>query len=221
MFKETIMRNILLAAAAVWSVTAGASMAAPAAGRPPLYLHEPRQVTTRVEEAPLTQAAVTSGDLELHAFGGLGLSGLPGANESSPPHTYSGLCPTACGMTLSKKGSYADLTGFGRIRWNTKMSGFHQIRPLIKLADGTWLVGDHATGVIGPDWLVTEFNTADLRWIKFDMERKVTVGLFLPKVDLSRVEEIGYVDLMRGSGHGQGGWSDIGLIEVYAGSSPR
>jgi len=35
------------------------------------------------------------------------------------------------------------------------------------------------------------------------------------KPDLSRVDEIGYVDLMPGSGHGPGGWIDVAAIEVY------
>jgi len=33
--------------------------------------------------------------------------------------------------------------------------------------------------------------------------------------NLSKVDEIGFVDLTPGSGHGQGGYSDVGWIEVY------
>ena len=36
-----------------------------------------------------------------------------------------------------------DLTGLAKVRWRTKQTGFHYLRPIIKLADGTWLVGDH------------------------------------------------------------------------------
>src|SRR5437773_2068752 len=35
-------------------------------------------------------------------------------------------------------------------------------------------------------------------------------------VDLSKVDEIGFADLMPGSGHGPGGWVDVAQIEVYA-----
>jgi len=108
----------------------------------------------------------------------------------------------------------ADLTGLARVRWNTKMSGFHQVRPVVKLADGTWLVGDQATGSTR-DWLVSEIAFADLRWMKLDIARVVTTGALLDKVDLTRVEEIGFADLMPGSGHGPGGWSDVAQIEVY------
>jgi hypothetical protein len=95
------------------------------------------------------------------------------------------------------------------------MSGFHQIRPIVKLADGTWLIGDQAVGSTR-DWLVSELSFADMHWLKLDVARVVTVGNVLEKVDLSRVDEIGFADLMPGSGHGPGGWSDVAQIEVYA-----
>ena len=34
------------------------------------------------------------------------------------------------------------------------------------------------------------------------------------------MDEIGFVDLMPGSGHGQGGWVDVAQVEVYGGSVP-
>ena len=100
------------------------------------------------------------------------------------------------------------------------MSGFHQVRPLVKLADGTWLVGDVAQGSTR-DWLVSEVSFADVRWMKIDIARVVTTGVVLDKVDLSKVEEIGFADLMPSSGHGPGGWSDVAQFEVYAKSVPR
>jgi hypothetical protein len=39
--------------------------------------------------------------------------------------------------------------------------------------------------------------------------------------DLSKVEEIGFTDLMRGSGHGMGGGSRVDWIEVYGKPIPR
>ncbi len=48
-----------------------------------------------------------------------------------------------------------------------------------------------------------------------DMTSVVTKGNFVP-VDLAKVDEIGFVDLMPGSGHGAGGWVDVAQIEVYA-----
>ncbi len=75
------------------------------------------------------------------------------------------------------------------------MSGYHQIRPIIKLADGTWLVGDRTDG--SPrDWLVSEIFFADLHWLKLDVTRAVTTGTTVEHPDLSRVDQIGFVDLM-------------------------
>jgi hypothetical protein len=39
--------------------------------------------------------------------------------------------------------------------------------------------------------------------------------------NLSKVDEIGFADLTPGSGHGQGGYSDVGRIEVYGKPVPR
>jgi hypothetical protein len=40
-------------------------------------------------------------------------------------------------------------------------------------------------------------------------------GKWIDHPDLSKVDEIGFTDLMAGSGHGPGGWSDAGRVEVY------
>jgi len=94
------------------------------------------------------------------------------------------------------------------------------VHPILKLADGSWLAGDVAQGEL-LDWHESEFSIADVRWIKFDPERGVTVGNPIDKPDLSKVDEIGFSDLMPASGHGPGGWSDVGKIEVYAKPVPR
>ena len=84
----------------------------------------------------------------------------------------------------------------------------------MKLADGTWLVGDHADG--SPlDWLQNDIALAEVRWLKLDIASVVTKGNFVEKPDLSKVDEIGFVDLLPGSGHGAGGWIDVAAIEVY------
>jgi hypothetical protein len=125
---------------------------------------------------------------------------------------------------LRDKDNYADLSGLAKMQWRVKAEGFHQIRPLIKLADGTYLVGDHADG-FSLDWRVVEFTLADLKWRRLDAERVVTMtgaqAAWLVNPDLSRVDEIGFVDLMPGSGHGNGGWTDLAWMEVYGRPVPR
>jgi hypothetical protein len=43
----------------------------------------------------------------------------------------------------------------------------------------------------------------------------VTVGVWVDRPDLSRVDEVGFADLMPGSGHGYGGYVNVAKIEVF------
>jgi hypothetical protein len=194
------------------------------ATRPPLFFKEEWKQTEKGGEHPIVfDSTLSNPALELKVYGPsskeLLLTGDAG-NELNPIHIWTGMCTTPCAVALRHKTQMADLTGLARMRWNTKVSGFHQIRPIVKLADGTWLVGDRTDGTVR-DWLFTEFSFGDVRWLKLDINRAVTTGTILDKVDLSKVDEIGFVDLMPGSGHGQGGWVDVAQIEVYGGSVPR
>jgi hypothetical protein len=206
----------------------GAPQAARPAGagparRPALFFKEEWKQNEKNDEHPATQASLSNPNLELQMYGpgkDLQLTGRAG-DENNPIHLWSGTCTSPCAATLRDRSNFADLTGLARIRWNTKMSGFHQIRPIVKLADGTWLIGDRAEGSSTRDWILSEFNVADLRWLKLDIARVVTTGNFVDKVDLSKVDEIGFADLMPGSGHGPGGWVDVAQIEVYAKPVPR
>ena len=121
---------------------------------------------------------------------------------------------------LSNRVSGSRTAGLARIRLVTKTSGFHQVRPLIKTAEGLWLVGDRTDGSL-TDWIESEFSVSDVRWLRVDPTRMVTSGTWINNPDLSKVDEIGFADLMPSSGHGPGGWSDVGKIEVFAKSVPR
>jgi hypothetical protein len=107
-----------------------------------------------------------------------------------------------------------DLTGKAKIRWYMKTSGFHEIRPVLKLADGTWMIGDHVDADT-IDYRQSEFYPSGVKWLKLDITKVQTKGTLLDKVDLTRIDEIGFADLTPGSGHGTGGYSDMGWIEVY------
>lgn len=158
---------------------------------------------------PVTQAFVTNPDLQLKTYGDFGVT-----TEGNVAHIWSGSCLSSCVLTLNHKDSYVDLTGKARIRWYTKTSGFHEVRPVVKLADGTWLIGDHVDANVY-EYHESEFYLAEVRWLKLDMPKVQTKGVLLEKVDLSKVDAIGYADLTPGSGHGPGGYSDVAWIEVY------
>lgn len=192
--------------------------------RPPLFFKEEWKQTAQGGEHPIVfDSTLSNPNLELKVYGPsskeLLLTGAV-TDENNPIHIWTGMCTTPCAVALRHKTHTADLSGLARLRWNTKVSGFHQIRPIVKLADGTWLVGDRTDGTVR-DWLFTEFSFGDVHWLRLDIARAVTTGTVLDKVDLSKVDEIGFVDLMPGSGHGQGGWVDVAQIEVYANSAPR
>lgn len=141
---------------------------------------------------------------------------------SDPPNLWTGVCgPVA--VTLRDRNNYVDLSGLARIRWVTRVSGFHVVRPVLKLADGTFLIGDHTTGNDRPgagagastDFLESELSVGTVRWLRLDVNLMVTRGTWVDKRDLSRVDEVGFADLVPGSGHGWGGFVNVGRIEVY------
>ena len=194
-------------------VLASLVQAAEPARRPapePLPLLFKETWTVTPEAVPLSQAVVSNTDLELVVYGA-----APEMNsEGGTPHVWTGLCAPACAVTLKHKNNYADLSGKARVKWFSKTSGFHQIRPVVKLADGTLLAGDFADANTY-DYRTNEFYLAEVRWMVLDAQTLTTKGSLLPTVDLSKVDEIGFVDLSPGSGHGFGGFSNLGWIEVY------
>jgi len=195
---------------------AAAATPAPKAVRPPLFFREEWRQSAKGGEHPVSAESISNSDLELQLHvpaGEILLTGAAG-DESNPIHVWTGMCTTPCAASFRSRSRLVDLSGLARIRWNTKMSGYHQIRPIVKLADGTWLVGDQAVGSTR-DWLLSEIALADVRWMKLDIARVVATGTLLDKADLTRVDEIGFADLMPGSGHGPGGWSDVAQVEVY------
>src|SRR5438093_8142266 len=226
---ETLILMTGLIASALTSTDAqeparGRGAGAARATRPPLFLREEWKQTPAGGEHPVVASeALSNPNLELKLYGStskeIQLTGSA-QDETNPIHLWTGLCATPCAVALRDKNNYADLTGLARIRWVTKVSGFHQVRPIVKLADSTWLVGDH-TDDSTLDWLQSDFSLADIRWLRLDLNGVVTKGNFVDKPDLTRVDEIGFVDLLPGSGHGAGGWIDVATIEVFGKSVKR
>jgi hypothetical protein len=182
-------------------------------------------------QTKVVQENIGDPNLELKQYGlhesCLLTSGNPGS-ETTPFSVWSGECERPFATLFRHKTSYVDLTGTARIRWAVKTSGFHVARPAVKLADGTMLVGDAAAASV-PMLLQSEVPVAAIRWIKLDPKRVVTMGLqdapfneiWVPNVDLSRVDEVGFVDLMPASGHGTGGYIHISQFQVYGRPVPR
>jgi hypothetical protein len=168
---------------------------------------------------PMTQDFVLNPDLQVVMYGST-KEDFGVTNEGNVPHIWTGLCASSCALMLSHKANFVDLTGKARIRWYTKTSGFHEIRPVVKLADGTFLIGDHVDANTF-DYKESEFYLSEVHWLKVEMPKVQGKGTLLDKVDLSKVDAVGFADLTPGSGHGLGGFSDVGWIEVYGKAVPR
>jgi hypothetical protein len=202
----------------------GQRAAAPRVTKAPLFFHEEwKQTPAGGEHQVDIASAVASPNLELKLIGPTGKEMLmtgAATDENNPTHLWTGMCTTPCGFTLRDKSNFADLTGLAQVKMVTKESGLHRVYLIVKLADGTVMVGDKGEGSTA-DWLENNIAVSELRWLKVDPERLVTTGNWLASPNLSKVDEIGFVDLMPSSGHGAGGWSDVARIEVYAKSVKR
>jgi hypothetical protein len=104
-----------------------------------------------------------------------------------------------------------DLSEYAKIVWRSKQNGLHNLHIILKLANGTWLVSDQCDGA-SKDWRIHEFNLMDINWYLLDIA-KVIEGAQVTNPDLTRVDEIGFTDLMRG---GESiACSRLDWIEVY------
>jgi hypothetical protein len=182
-------------------------------------------------QARLVQENIGDPNLELKQYGlhesCLLTSGNPGS-ETTPFSVWSGECERPFATLFRHRASVIDLTGAAKIRWTVKTSGFHVVRPAVRLADGTMLVGEKAAASV-PMLMQSEVPVGAIRWIGLDPKRVVTTGfrgapfneIWVPNVDLSRVDEVGFVDLMPASGHGTGGYIHVSQFQVYGRAVPR
>lgn len=198
---------------------------------PPVFFREdwkydgtqPNVNTPREPEHPIVQGDVANSNLEVRLYGDK--AGTRMVDQTFNDHmTYAMtlLCTSNCAITLRDKNNDVDLSGVATIRWRTRVSGFHYLRPILKLADGRWLVGDKAA-TLSTNWVESEIQLVDVRWRNLDIENVVEArdGYWVDFPDLSRVEEIGFTDLMRGAGHGSGGGSRVDWIQVTGKPVPR
>lgn len=216
-------RLLSIGGALLAACLASSPVLAQTAERPPLFFSESWQALTTPPDDhgawPASQAAVASPNLTLSLHGPAAqeivLVAVRGSADVYPLNLWTGTTTSPSAATLRDRSRLVDLSGpLAKIRWVVRTSGFHQVRPVVKLADGTWLVGDATTGP-SVDFNVADISLADVRWLALDIDRLVTTGNWVANPNLSRVDEIGFVDLMPGSGHGPGGYVNVGRIEVY------
>jgi len=208
----------------VASLKAVSAYAQPPAS-PELLFNMTMQNETRL---PLGQDSITTPNMDVHLYGdGKNIIVAVGKGLNFP-RTFFGLCEKPCGFTLRDRNNYFDLRGRANIKFTTIVSGFHRVRPIIKLADGTLLIGDQAEGST-VDYHQYEISFSDCRWLKLDPVRGVTLGgTWVETPDLSKVDEVGYFDILPGSGvHNEGvpveklpappagGWIAVSSFELW------
>ena len=217
-------RHVLCAVALIVTGLASSVLAQGATQeRPPVFLSESWRALAAPPDDhgawPASQQGVSSPNLQLTLHGTSGkeiqLVNTRGSADLYPLNLWTGTTTSPSAATLRDRNRFVDLTSpFAKIRWTVRTSGFHQVRPIVKLADGTWLVGDRATGP-SADFNQDDISIADVRWMKLDIARVVAVGNWVERPDLSKVDEVGFADLIPGSGHGPGGYVNVARIEVY------
>lgn len=186
--------------------------------RPPLFFREDWRETEAA--TPVTQDHVSHPDLTLQLYGP-GRDGIKKSHHDKPVddpyYIWSGTANGNWMVTLRHRTRLADLTGQAKVRWRAKQAGFRQLRIALKLANGDWLVSSESDGP-SEDWREREFILAGIRWRKLD-PKQIIEGPWAKNPDLTRVEEIGFTDLMTG---GQSiACSRLDWIEVWARAAAR
>ena len=170
---------------------------------------------------PVTQEHISNPDLILALYG-------PAANAvkksnhpeipNDPFYIWSGECKGNWAVGLRHRKEDVDLSATdARVKIRSRQSGFRTLRLMLKLGDGSWLVSD-AGQDFTDDWTEKEFNIADIRWRKLNIEH-VTEGQWVKSPDLRRVVEIGFTDLMAGGGTPAS--SRLDWIEVWGSGKNR
>ena len=202
--------------------------AAPRVGTPvPVAIRaewKPNEVAGHQE--PLTQARLVGDKLQLHMYGSYLPEGLLFSHQFAEqvPHVFNGLCQITCALLVSDKNNYVDLSGLGKVRLVSFINGLHEIRVVVKLANGEMWMSDQT---IGPssDYRVSELVLRDIRWRRLNSERIVedADGKWAEPgtLDLTRVDQVGWTDMAPGISHGSGGYANVGWIEAYGKLVPR
>jgi hypothetical protein len=176
------------------------------------------ELTDEKRRITRTQDAVSNPNLELTLYGAAAKDLLVAEHEGRHD-LWTGLVLSPVAATLRHKNFMIDLTGGARLRWITRTQSLHVIHPVVKLADGTLLAGNAVASTDG-DFLESEIAFGNQRWYKLDPQQLVTT-IEVKNPDLSRVDEIGFVDLMPSGGKGFAGWSNVSIFELYGKTQPR
>lgn len=189
-----LLKYLLLAA-----ILCPISFAASAQPMPGLFFREDWKETEAA--LPVTQEHVANPDLILNLYGPA-RDAIKKSNHpqipNDPYYIWSGECKGTWAVGLRHRSQLVDLRGDASIRIRSRQSGFRQLRLIVKLQSGTWLVSEQSAAYT-EDWSEKEFRIAAIHWRKLDIET-ITEGAWVDNPDLGKVEEVGFTDLMEGGG---------------------
>ena len=160
---------------------------------------------------PMTQANLGNQNLRLHIYGDpAGIRKTAHANED---YTYTGESLNNWALTVSDPTSYWDLRVPGKILLRTRNTGYRVTHIIIKTPDGKYYASEEGTGESSA-WVNRDYIFSDLHWRNLTMvdapsnvasatrpvdpKRAVLVATSVATPDLSKVEEVGFSDLMPG-----------------------
>jgi hypothetical protein len=195
----------------------------------PLLFHE--KWTRAPQAQPMLQENLGNQHLTLHLYGNP--NEIRKTFHPDEDYTYTGETIENWALTVSDKNAYWNLTGDGRIRFRTRNSGYRFLHVVIKTADGKYFVSEEGAGESSA-WIETDYILSNLRWRNLMMtdtptnasNRRAPNPKRVPIIptspgtpDLSRVEEVGFSDLM------PGGWipstSRVNAFWLYGKAVPR
>ena len=159
------------------------------------------------------QTAVTNPNVELKLYGTESKNITVYIHEGRAD-LWTGLAGSPVGVLLKDRRNFLNLTGLARVRAILRTGNLHTLHPAIRLADGTVVAG-HQQIDTDNQFVQVEVSFGNQRWFVVEPDT-LAVKAAAMKVDLARVDEVGFVDLAPAGGHGNSGWANISSIEVYA-----
>jgi catechol 2,3-dioxygenase-like lactoylglutathione lyase family enzyme len=211
------------AAATATAAAAPAASTPPPATRPALLFkedwREPPYTGQRTDENQRIGFGVVSNpNLELKVYGA-DSKVVRAARHEGRIDLWTGLATSPVAVMLKDKRNYVDLTGLARLRWLVRTNAIHTLYPVVKLADGSLLVGNHGI-TTNDEFYAVEVGFAGMRWYKLD-PATVVVMEEVQRPDLRRVDELGLATLAPGGGHGIAGSANLSSVELFATAVPR
>ena len=193
------------------------------APRPPLLFSEPWRLPPYKgeqtdENMRFTPAVVTNSHVEAKLYGP-DASVIRAAVHEERIDLWNGMASSPVAVTVRDRRNYVDLTGAARLRWILRTNAIHAMHPVVRLADGRFIVGDRGINTYG-EFLTVEIAFTGMRWYALDPV-KVVVLTEVTNPDLRKVDEVGVAMLSPGGGHGFAGSANLSTVELFAYPTPR